>query len=73
MTDWADGYHQGYTHGIGACIGFLEHVSGLCASDTADWTASLAHALRRAAANITPYCVRCGIPHTTPCLRPEDR
>ena len=71
--DWKDGYRNGYTQGIGSCIGFLDHIAGLAEPDDARWTRRLADALRMAAAEIRPYCQRCGIPHTTPCLRPEDR
>ena len=52
--DWRDGYHNGYTQGIGVVIAFLEHVAEIAPSLEAEWTKQVADALRRASALIPP-------------------
>lgn len=51
-ADWRDGYHNGYIQGIGIVVGFLDHIAEITEGVEGDWTAELADALRRAAANI---------------------
>ena len=52
--EWQDGYHNGYTQGIGIVISFLDHIARISPPVEADWTHQLADALRKAAAEIPP-------------------
>ncbi len=54
MSEWQDGYQNGYTQGIGIVISFLEHVAEIAPPRESKWTKELADAIRRAAADIPP-------------------
>lgn len=68
-----------YLLGVGRAIAYIEHTTALAqaaesehtAKVIGEWSAKVVTAMRMTVAQSRPYCLRCGIPHTGTCNRPE--